>query len=351
MLVAHFEEALDRLGLRDTRVLVAVSGGRDSIVLLHLMLRARERYGLELVVGHVDHGLRAEASEADAGFVEAVARGFGLPCEVERVDPGALRSESSNSRRRKTLEEAARDVRRAALAEIARRARCTSIALAHHAGDQAETVLLRLLRGTGPDGLAAMAERSVDGFWLRPLLGVLPEALETFCAQHEIVWREDESNRDPRFARNLLRHEWIPGLAETFNPQLLRAVSNLAEAQRMDLDWIEDLVAEAAKERIRIGPCGIELALDGWEQIPEALARRLARRALVAAGLGRDVSRRHLERMLDFLRRGRGAGRDRRLEFPRGVVLRRRDDHFALDRVSDGNEKPTNVNATVLGRD
>jgi len=343
-------ESLEEAGVSDARLLVAVSGGRDSIVLLDCLHRIGDERGLELIVGHVDHRLRGAESDRDRRFVQALAEERGLPCVDRRVDPEAERRGGS-SRARPSLEEAARQVRRAALQALADEQGARHIVTAHHLGDQAETVLLRLLRGTGPDGLAAMAPIDDTGRWLRPLLGTRPEALAEWAREHGLVWREDATNTDRRFARNRLRHDWLPGLADAFNPQLLRNLADLAEAQRRDREWIEVLVAEAAKERIEVGPGGVRMAIDGWAALPEALARRLARRAMREAGLERDVRRVHLERMLAFLRRGRSAGRDLRLELPAGRVLSRLDDAFLLS----GPDAPGRVgragNATVPLRD
>ena len=349
MLDLALQKTLEKLGVRDTRLLVAVSGGRDSMVLLDLLRRVGQALRLDLVVGHVNHALRGAESDGDEAHVREAARAAGLEIETRIIDPQTARA-AGNSRERPTLEEAARDGRRAALAALAEDRGCSAIVTAHHAGDQAETVLLRILRGTGPDGLAAMAEQSVEGRWLRPLLGVLPERLEDWAAAHAIRSRPDSSNRDRRFTRNRLRHDWIPGLSESFNPQLLRALCDLAEAQRRDREWIDDLVAQAARERIEIGPSGIQLAIDGWNDVPEALARRLIRRALIEAGLGRDVTRRHLERALAFVRRGRSAGRDKRVQLPKGVVLRRTEDAFLVEVDSDACEMRANDNARVQGR-
>ncbi len=299
------------------------------MVLLDLVSRCLAGLELSAVVGHVNHGLRGNDSEEDEHCTRRAAETAGIAFCTRRVAPEAERIGVS-SRERPSLEEAARNLRRQALLEMADEADCDWIATAHHAGDQAETILLRLLRGTGPDGLAGMAPQSADGRWCKPLLRVLPDAIADWALAQDMKWREDASNQDRRFARNRLRLDWIPDLSTSFNPQLLRTLSDLAEAGRRDLEWIESLVDEAAKERIEIGPSGIRFALEGWDSVPEALARRLVRRALVEAGLGRDVTRGHLERVLAFLRRGRRAGRDKRLELPRGFSIRRKDDCFEL---------------------
>ena len=346
---ADCRDALVRAGVTQGRVLVAVSGGRDSVALLALLREEAPGLGLELVVGHVNHRLRGKASEDDEAFVKAQANRLGLDFRVRRVDPEVLRMDRS-SRSRPTLEEAARELRREALLEIADEIGAGWIATAHHAGDQAETVLLRILRGTGPEGLAAMAPQSPDGRWIRPLLDVDPQDLETYVRQAELEWVEDESNQNLRFTRNRLRLTEIPRLAEKFNPQLLRTLCNLAEAQRRDLEWIEAQVEEAARGRIELEEQVIKLSFDGWNELPEALGRRLVRRSLLAAGLDRDITRGHIERVLALLRRGRAVGRDKILELPRGVGLRRADAGFELGPIPAENGIDRSENATVLRR-
>ncbi|MEM9173803.1 MAG: tRNA lysidine(34) synthetase TilS [Myxococcota bacterium] len=350
MLDHALREALDAAGVSGTRLLVAVSGGRDSVVLLDALIGEAAARDLELVVAHVDHGLRGAASAGDASFVADLAAASALPFVSRRVAPQGVR-EGRASRDRPSLEEAARDLRRAALTALADAAGARFVVTAHHLGDQAETVLLRLLRGTGPDGLAAMAPIDESGRWFRPLLGTTPESIEVWARQRGLTWREDATNGDRRFARNRLRHDWLPGLAEAFNPQLLRNLGDLAEAQRRDREWIEVLVAEAAKERIEVDARGVRIAIDGWAALPEALARRLARRAMREAGLGRDVRRVHLERVLEFLRRGRSAGRDLRLELPGGSRLRRLDEAFLLTKAEPPERLGGSGDATVSLRD
>jgi tRNA(Ile)-lysidine synthase len=329
MLDRDCQEELERLAVGQGRLLVAVSGGRDSSVLLDVLTGCADSLGLDLVVGHVNHGLRGEDSEADEEHVRQVALQARLSFRTAQVDPDSERMDRS-SRSRPTLEEAARNLRREALLAMAEEEGCRWIATAHHAGDQAETLLLRILRGTGPDGLAGMASKSRDGRWLKPLLRVLPDEIEAWAAVRGLAWRDDASNRDLRFSRNRLRREVMPGLAANFNRQLLRTLSDLAEAERRDLEWIEDLVEQAAKERLQIGTTAIRFEIDGWSAVPEALARRLVHRGLVEAGIARDITRVHLERVLRFLRGGRDVGRDKRLELPGGCELRRIDGAFEL---------------------
>lgn len=304
-------------GAGDRQILVAVSGGIDSVVLLDALQHLAPPLGLVLAVGHVNHALRGSEADADQRFVETLAAKRGLPVGVRAVDPQGARK-IGPSRIRPSLEEAARELRYAALRAIAAELGSTVIATAHQADDQAETVLLRLLRGTGPDGLGGIPERSGDGLLVRPLLRVSRAEIEAYAVARQLTWREDASNASPAFARNRLRGEWIPGLAREFNPRLLQRIADLAEAQRRDSEWIATLVAAEAARRMWREEATLRLARDGWAALPDALARRLARHALIEARAGRDVSRAQLERIVAFLGRPR---RGKRLELPGGLIL------------------------------
>lgn len=324
----------------ETRIVVALSAGMDSSVLLRGLSEVAASFALELVVAHVHHGLRGAAADADAAAATRMAAELGWPCDVTRVDPHALIDTAGSSRERPTLQEAARRLRYDALAEIAGRREATAVALAHHRNDQAETILLRLLRGTGPDGLAGMAVwspwpgRPTRGLKLfRPLLPLPRRDLFEFAQDHGVSWNEDASNGDSSYARNRLRREWLPGLERAFNPELTRALAELADAQRDENAWRERFVDREFKTRVLADdrPEGNVWRIDlkGWDDaaLPSALSRRLLRRLLIEARGGREVSRKHLDRMLVFLRTARNG---QRLELPAGLVLARDSQGFCL---------------------
>ena len=226
-----------------TTVIVAVSGGADSVTLLHLLTRMRADWSLHLVVAHLDHGLRPESAE-DARFVAEMATRWRLPLATTALSPGALAQEGN-------LEAAARRARYQFLAQVAidhqTDGSLVEVAVAHTANDQAETVLMNLIRGSGLDGLAGMRpvrplivdDRPVTGVRVvRPLLGVSRTEIIQYLKQHNIPWREDPSNQDRTFVRNRVRHEILPRLQKV-NPQIVaslcRTASLLAaEAQRVD---------------------------------------------------------------------------------------------------------------------
>ena len=310
--------AAERLALRGRRVLVAASGGLDSTVLADALVATARLGGFRVALGHVHHGLRGPEADADEAAVRELAGRLGAPFESERIDPEALRAGRS-SRERPTLQEAARTLRYAALTRLAARAGAERIATAHHADDQAETVLLRLFRGAGPDALGGIPERSPDGRLVRPLLRIARADLEACARARGLAWREDASNASDAYARNRLRRAFLPALSDAFNPQLLRAIADLAEAQRRDSAWIAAEVEREARTRFTSEGAWLEIDAKDWAALPEALARRLIRDALRRAGISRHVTRVHLERVQRFLER---PVRGRRIELPGGLELR-----------------------------
>jgi tRNA(Ile)-lysidine synthase len=203
------------------RVIVAVSGGPDSTALMHALAHLAPRLGIALEVATVDHGLRPEA-RAEAELVRAHARALGLPWHGLRVDVAAAR------RGRASLQDAARRERLGALEELAAR-RGARVALAHQADDQAETVLFRVVRGTGLVGLAGIPYRR--GPFVRPLLDVPRAEVARYVARHALPVVDDPSNADPRFARSRVRHRLLPALAAE-NPRVREALVALAAAAR-----------------------------------------------------------------------------------------------------------------------
>jgi len=316
-LLRELDRAVVRLDLSGHTVVAAVSGGLDSSVLADALATLAGKRGFSLAIAHVHHGLRGAEADADQAAVAALAHSLGAPFAAERIAPETLR-EGTSSRDRPTLQEAARTLRYAALERLARHWGADRIATAHHADDQAETVLLRLFRGSGPDGLGGIPERSADGRIVRPLLRLARAELEAYARARTLAWREDRSNASLAYARNRLRHRWLPSLAGDFNPRLLTAIADLAEAQRRDSEWIRACVEREASARLASEGSWLRIDAKDWGELPEALARRVAREALVRAGSARHVQRVHLERIARFLRH---PSPGRHIELPGGLAL------------------------------
>ncbi|MEI6149396.1 MAG: tRNA lysidine(34) synthetase TilS [bacterium] len=221
-----------------SRILVAVSGGADSVALLHALKTLSGGRRWRLTVAHLHHGIRGLAADEDARFVERTAAQLKLPCVLGKARVPALAR-----RRGISLEMAAREARYTFLLRTARRVKADVIATAHTADDQAETVLLRLVRGAGRAGLSGIsAETALKGCRLvRPLLDVSRRDILSYLRREKLAWREDESNADSAFLRNRVRHQLIPLLERDFNPRIREALSRTRRILADEEAWLEEL--------------------------------------------------------------------------------------------------------------
>ncbi len=245
------------------RVLVAVSGGADSVALLHVLHILH--YPLE--VAHMDHQTRSEESRADAEFVRRMAGDLGVTFHIESR-PVTAESATTNQ----SFEEYARDVRYAFFRRVAKERGCRIIATGHHADDQAETLLMRLLRGAGPAGLSGIPPVRIeeDIRIVRPLIECRHGAICAWLRDQGIPWREDRSNMDVQFLRNRIRNELLPRLRQDYNPKVTEALLRLADAQRCENDLLSEMTGEALQRCVQTG--GIDRKI--FSELHEALRRR-----------------------------------------------------------------------------
>ena len=269
-----------RLLLPGDGVLVAVSGGADSVSLLCAMNRLSAVLGITVAVGHLNHRIRGRASNADAAFVEKLARRLNLPYAGAAVDVPKLAKHSGLS-----LEMAARKARYEFLAEAAHGLKASVIATAHTLDDQAETVLLKIARGAGPRGLSGIPRESfMDGMKVvRPMLDVRRRDVEAFLKELDQDWREDKTNGDPAYLRNRVRHEVLPFLEKTLNPEIRIALVRAADVLGEEDKWLETLSAGILKQSL-LGS-GKELDLGVLKDVCLAARRRVVRLWLSAAGV------------------------------------------------------------------
>jgi tRNA(Ile)-lysidine synthase len=347
----------DHLIREGSAVLAAVSGGADSIALLHFLAAERTRTGhpASLSVGHVNHGLRGSDSDEDAAFVMRLSHRLGLPCFEETLPAGALRpgrtappdagvEASSTSGGTLAPEDAARRLRYEALGRLATRAGASVIATGHTADDQAETVLFRMARGAGPRGLAGMASRAkVHGVRvIRPLLDVSREQVLAYLARHGIPHREDASNANLGAARNYLRHEILPRL-ERLNPGIRGALLRQSDLFREVDGYLEaearrvlPLVTEAAEEG--------KIVLDARRLVsyPKLLRSYIFRCALHDLdGVAREMLAVHVDVLHSLATESSGRSAD----FPLGARVRRERGRIILtgrkQEPATGNLHPT----------
>ncbi|MBU1275097.1 MAG: tRNA lysidine(34) synthetase TilS [Proteobacteria bacterium] len=299
-------------------VLAGVSGGSDSVALARLLALAAPERDWRLALGHVDHALRPDSAE-DARFVAELARELGAAFYSRRV---------AVERRGRSLEEAARQARREALSQMAAQAGAIAIALGHTTGDQAETVLMRLLGGTGPSGLAAMRPWSPP--WWRPLLAVSREELRGWLRAQGHTWREDPTNAGLEPLRNRVRHQLLPLARELVNPRAEAALARLAALAGDEEELWQAWCREQAGRILRRQGTSLLLAVPSLAQMHPAGQRRLLRHALgLLTGQGQHLLAPHVEQLRELLAGASG----RRLTLPGGLMAWREKNALRLDRA------------------
>lgn len=318
-LLLEVEKAIreQRLAEAGDRIVAAVSGGPDSMAMLHVLFLLADKLMIGLVVAHLNHGFRGAESEREAETVAAYAAKLGLPCEIGRIDMPAIIAETGMN-----AQAAARDRRYAFLHDTALRYGAGKIALAHHADDQAETVLMRFLRGTGPSGLAGIpvrrTEKKVE--LIRPLLRIYKSELERHCAEHGIPVCYDSSNGKRDYFRNEVRLDIVPFLRR-YNDKLPETLNRLADLMRAEDEWMEAETARLFAELVRVERDGrstaCSLSANRFAVLHVALQRRLIKLILNYVFSGADLS--------DFTR----------IETIRAAILRQRGESLRLD-LHDG---------------
>lgn len=298
-------------------ILAAVSGGADSMAMLHLLHALAPELRLRLTVAHLHHGLRGADADADAAFVLAAARRLGYPCVSARAD---IRRRAR--RRHVSLEMAGRAARYDFLAKAARRLHCDAVATAHTADDQVETMLLKLARGAGPQGLCGISRLTEQQgvSIIRPLRDIWRQELLRYLRRHGRAWREDASNADPAFLRNRVRHAVLPMLARQLNPRLRQALWRTGAIMESENAWLESLALPIYSQCRAPGqPPALNCEL--LQAYPLAARRRALRLWLAETGLPPELldfnAAERLETLLPAGRSGRS------VHLPGGYTVRR----------------------------
>lgn len=323
----------------DATVIVALSAGADSTALLDL-LTTLPGFQLRLVAAHLNHSLRGSDSDADAAYARSLAEARSLPFECRTVDVKALATSEGLS-----LEDAGRRARIAFLDEVRERWQADCVALAHHADDQAETLLMRLLRGSGTSGLSGMAWRNRRGY-VRPLLEVSRCEIESYLKERGIGWREDSSNRDTAFLRNRIRHELLP-LLESYNPAIRRRLATSAAILAGEQDLLEQLTLQSYYEQAEVLESAVCFHVSRLHELSPALTARLIRQAVATlAGSLRHISSRHIADCLHLLGDGEP---NRRINLPGGLVARREYGRLLIERSGSGSADWRELTITAPG--
>lgn len=325
VLLIRIERAVRRHQLfrPDDTLVVAFSGGADSTALLDLLSRL-PGYRLRLIAAHVNHCLRGAESDGDEAFCREMAGRYGIPFETLRCDVRNLASVE-----RLNLEDAARHVRIDFFDEISNRYGAAAVVLAHHADDQAETVLMRLLRGSGMTGLSGMAYRNARDY-IRPLLEISRTEIEQYLLRRGLAWCEDASNSDTAYLRNRIRHELLP-LLEEYNPAIRSTLAATASVIRDDEALLGELTADVIAESCQIVEGKVICRVGELRALDAALRRRVLRHAFkLLTGTLEGVSQRHIEALCDLIDSERP---NVRLSLPHAVTAMRAYDALSLMRT------------------
>lgn len=303
--------------------MVGVSGGPDSMALLHLLSRLAPELKIRLGVAHLNHCLRGAAADRDAEVVCRAAASLKYPCHMGRARVLKVKQKLGLS-----LEEAARRVRYAFFNKTMADEGYNKLALGHHLDDNAEQMLMALLRGTGPRGLSGIVPVRENRI-IRPLINARRSQIEAFVSKAGITCVLDASNDDLRFVRNRIRHRLLPLLASEYNPRIADHLNRLADVTRTEEAWIDGLVATEYKQAVLKREKGtITLSAGTVSQAHRALARRLVRKVLQdLTGTLRRITFSHVQSVLRLLTDGCG---EKELHLPGGIRVRRTGDRLML---------------------
>ena len=279
-----------RLIKKGDKILVGVSGGPDSLTLLLLLFSLKNKLGLTLHVAHMDHGLRKD-SHADALFVERWGEKLGIPVTAARLNPEL-------KEKRGSLEEICRQARMDFFIRIAKKIKADKIALGHNLDDQAETILMRILRGTGLSGLSGIsAKRKIkDMIFIRPLLETSRKEIECFLKRKNVKPRIDSTNKEEVFFRNKIRHDLIPLLRNKYNQNIVEVLVNLAESISYDYEYLDQVARKMAKGN------NLRLNLKKIKSLHPAILRLKIRQSIACIqGDTRRIGFQHIKELEDLL--------------------------------------------------
>lgn len=296
------------------RVLIGVSGGPDSVALLHVLNNLAREMNFTIFVAHLDHGFRGQESAEDAAYVTRLAQEMNVQVSAESRDVARYALDKKMS-----AQAAAREVRYCFFEETAKTFQCNKLATGHHANDQAETLLFNFMRGSGPAGLGGIPPVR-DGWVIRPLIEVSRREIEVYCRQHGLETRLDKTNLKDVYTRNKIRLNLLPYLEREYNQNLVETLVRTSEIFREEEAYLEkQAMTEFGKMMLFQVPNRIELSLKEFKDIPAVLGKRIVRIAWQkVAGTVYNLEFVHLEKALPFLQKGRTGAV---LQLPGGINL------------------------------
>lgn len=293
------------------RVLAAVSGGADSVCMLHILSSLKKELNIEIFCAHLNHGLRGDAADSDERFVSELCKKLKIKFFSKRVNVAEIATEN-----KQTVEEAGRNARYKFFAEICEKHKINKTATAHNKNDNAETVLMRVLRGTGTDGLGGIPYVREDGV-IRPLINVSRKEIEDYCRDNALDFCTDATNADNDYTRNKIRNELLPYLAREFNVEIVESLTRLAENVGKDANFVNGY-AERLYDRL-CSPLPnkkpVSLHIESLRLVDKAIISRLIRIAADKAVMGVKLEKKHVDDILSLMDKQTGAA----VDLPKGL--------------------------------
>jgi len=274
-------------------VLVGVSGGPDSIALLHLLVRLKKELPFDLHAAHLDHSFRGRQAEEEALWVKKTAEGWGIGCTLAKFDVPALAR-----RKHLSAQDAGHQARASFFLSLQEELGAQKIAVGHQANDQAETLLMHFLTGAGSEGLSGILP--VQGSYIRPLLSVEREDIEEYCSEHGLSPRRDPSNEKDIYLRNKIRNQLVPWLKENINPNLVNTLNRTAQILLAQEEYLQLTTEQVAKKYVLHNGC-IKILLKDFSSLHIALQRRLIRSAYRHVGKKQGLQFKHVEEVRELL--------------------------------------------------
>lgn len=303
-------------------IVIGLSGGPDSVCLFHILHSFKAEWNLEIDAVHINHGLRPGAAEEDQRYTEELCKSYNVPCHTFLYDVKKIAAETGAS-----SEDAGRQVRYQSFALVAKKiafetGRNVKIAVAQNMNDQAETVLMRILRGTGTEGLCGIEYLRNDpdrGTLIRPLLDITREEIEAYCSENKLRPQIDLTNLEPLYTRNKIRLELLPYLSEQFNTNIITVLNRLSGIAKEDKAYFSGKVNALIEEHAEFGENFVRMSLNLLISLEPALRHRVVRGLFERIGLVRDMGSVHLEQADELLREGRTSAA---ADFPMGYGMR-----------------------------
>ncbi len=313
------------------KIVLGISGGPDSVTLLHILSRLKETMDIEIYAAHLNHQMRGIESQKDALYVSEICKEMNIVYFLKSIDVPTYCKENGLS-----IEEGARKLRYEMFDEIKEKTKSNKIAIGHNLNDQAETILMRMMRGTGLQGLRGIEYHRNDGV-IRPLLDIDRSDIEKYCEQHQLNPRIDHTNLESIYTRNKIRLELIPYMQDNFNPNLIESISRMSSNLRDDSDYIEDK-AKIEFDNIAVFESdSVELDVEKYTRLHNAIKVRVLRLGIKQVlGDTNFIDQKHIDDIIELEKENKI---NKQINLPRGLFVYRKQNTIILTTKEIVNEE------------